>query len=192
MSPDEILLNEGRRNSALANKILGAYNSTSSTSSSSTSEEVGSASTSASSLRKPVSIKFISRSTFDQTKGGERGCLFELDWIGFNFNFNYNFTLTKSCASLGAGSAVLLETIARPSTYTPELIADEFIVLASSCAVLTYAQHSLGAVFAPLTVSLRLNCGELTKKMTIDPATVKNLEILANARNSKMTAKVSE
>ena len=95
-------------------------------------------------------------------------------------------------ASLGAGSAVLLETIARPSTYTPELIADEFIVLASSCAVLTYAQHSLGAVFAPLTVSLRLNCGELTKKMTIDPATVKNLEILANARNSKMTAKVSE
>ena len=81
------------------------------------------------------------------------------------------------------GSALLRKSC-RPSTYSPELL-DEFIILAASNACLSYIQMQLGASFADHTLSVSFNSGTFKTKVSIDRATIINLEVLTNARSAK-------
>ncbi|GMH54895.1 hypothetical protein TrST_g3702 [Triparma strigata] len=155
ISPDEILVNEGRKGSLLAQKIYAFYEEKSRFSDplpqandqyedqdqdQPKKDEV---------MPTATVVKFVSRGSFDQTRGAE-----------------------------------LLEKLARPSTYNPEILSD-FIIPSSTNAVLRYAQSSIGASFAPHTLRVEYNSTELNGKMNIDRSSIQNLELLSNARNVK-------
>ena len=145
LQPDEILLNEGQKNSVLAQKIFMYYSHKHAVES----EEAQKASTaqSPSNLAPPTTtvVKFISRGNFDQTKGAE-----------------------------------LLEKVALPRTYKPEILS-EFIIPSSANAVLSYTQTHIGAVFSPRTLPISLTTSE-SSRMTIDRSSIMNLEVSRGVR----------
>ena len=153
LKPNEILLNDGRRHSQLARKIMEMYNV------SSTSIENHDQRTKRNNADVSVSrygeldgttvVKFISRACFDQTKGAE-----------------------------------LLMRIAREETYDPTMV-EEYILLSSTHAVLQYVQQCLGATFMKNSLHLSINSGG-NNRMTIDRATMLQLELLVNAKTGKV------
>lgn len=163
LQPDEVLLNEGRRNSQLAKKVLQLYKVdqnlklpfengqtrvATSKSQFGATESSSQPTTAAGPCTMSTVVKFISRACFDQTKGAE-----------------------------------LLRRVVRRETYDASC-SDEYILLSSSHALLHYIQQCLGATFAKNSIHLTLNSGG-TNRMTIDRATVFQLELLANARTGK-------
>lgn len=144
LKPDEILLNEGRQNSQLVRKIVDLFGSRQIEGTENQDDrrfgDIGG---------DQVVIKFVSRSLFDQTKGGQ-----------------------------------LIRTIAREESYDTTFLS-EYILLASSNAVLHYLQHSLGAYFAKKSVHLNVNAGG-KNRMEIDRATMLQLELLVNNKTGKM------
>lgn len=155
LKPDEILLNEGRRSSHLACKVLKHYDLQDSA--------VATAPQRRRSLVQRMTefgggafggqesdtvVKFISRGHFDQTKG-----------------------------------ASVLQDIARPETYDPALV-QEFIIIASAHALVNYLQLALGATFAHRSLALVINAGG-TDRMCIDRTTMWQLELLANSKTGK-------
>ena len=157
LKPDEILLNDGRRHSQLARKIMELFN----VSSTSIDDPVNDHSQEVNKHNKDVPdsrygeldsstvVKFISRASFDQTKGAE-----------------------------------LLMRIAREETYDPTMV-EEYILLSSTHAVLQYVQQCLGATFMKNSVNLSINSGG-NNRMTIDRATMLQLELLVNAKTGKV------
>ncbi len=163
LQPHEVLLNEGRQNSKLAQKVTNLF-----------SRKVGdigvdrnnhamddlSYATPGKSLSKDLDngtggecmsstvIKLLPRIYFDQTRGAD-----------------------------------LLLKVSREGTYDASVV-EEYIILASSYAVLHYTQHCLGASFAKGTLLLNINSGG-RGRMTIDRSSLLNLELLANARTGK-------
>jgi len=77
----------------------------------------------------------------------------------------------------------LLFRVARDGTYDASVV-EEYIILASSYAVLHYTQHCLGASFTKGSLHLNVNSGG-KGRMTIDRSSLLNLEILSNARTGK-------
>lgn len=77
----------------------------------------------------------------------------------------------------------LLFRVARDGTYDASVV-EEYIILASSYAVLHYTQHCLGASFTKGSLHLNVNSGG-KGRMTIDRSSLLNLEILTNARTGK-------
>lgn len=163
LKPDEVLLNEGRRNSQLARKVMELYNVNSASESGLPMEEnrrqrrrreqddddetldedrYGS-------LGSLTVVKFISRSCFDQTKGAE-----------------------------------ILQRIAREETYDATMV-EEYILLSSAHAVLHYVQQSLGASFLKNSVHLTINSGG-NNRMAIDRSTLLQLELLVNSKTGKV------
>ncbi|GMH52272.1 hypothetical protein TL16_g01196 [Triparma laevis f. inornata] len=156
IAPDEILVNEGRKGSLLAKKIYAFYEEKSARLSEvlpqandGDDEEEEKEDGGGSEMAMATVVKFVSRGSFDQTRGAE-----------------------------------LLEKLARPSTYNPEILSD-FIIPSATNAVLRYAQTSVGSVFAPHTLRVEYNSGELNGRMSIDRSSIQNLELLSNARNVK-------
>ena len=174
LRPHEVLLNEGRYHSPLAQKILGYFDvqrlqkqkqkKQAELEKKKEQEEAGSNTDTAKAIGKErrkspreshrdveeTVVKFISRSFFDQTKG-----------------------------------AGLLKKLARQDTYDSTLV-DEYILLSSSHAVLHYAQVTLGAVaFARHSLDVRVHTGGHNhNKMEIDRSTILQLELLTNNSGS--------
>ena len=144
INPNEILLNEGRRNSQLAVKVMKHFRDVqcdvdlNDTTRSSSME----CSTS-------VVIKFLPRHYFDQTRGAE-----------------------------------LLRNVCIHDSYDPSVM-EEYIILASSHAVLQYAQLCLGASFAKNCLSLKIDSGG-HNRMSIDRSSLHHLELLRNAKTGKI------
>jgi len=144
LRPDEILLNEGRRNSPLARKIVKKYKDENSL------EEDDASHNNATLECKSTSvIKFLPRHYFDQTRGAE-----------------------------------LLRKICLEDTYNATML-EEYIILASSHAVLQYAQVCLGATFAKNCIFLKIEASG-RDRMSIDRASVHHLELLNNAKTGKV------
>ena len=162
LQPHEILFNEGRRNSKLAQKIVDLFVSKSgkfldgninecyddySKMSQGSAESENKFHPQGECKSKTV-MKFLPRIHFDQTKGAE-----------------------------------LLIKVARDGTYDASVV-EEYIILASSHAVLHYTQHCLGAVYTKGSLHLSINSGG-RGRMTIDRSSLLNLELLTNARTGK-------
>jgi DNA mismatch repair protein MSH4 len=170
LQPDEILLNEGRRNSQLAQKILARYSFPSM-------QEMASSTDPSVRERKirhrnyfekkgppkfqgatpadlrgacetSTVIQFVPRSFFDQTKGAD-----------------------------------LLRRIARADSYDASIV-EEYILLSSSHAVLQYTQLTLGANFSKNCLHLAINAGGKSR-MAIDRSSLLHLELLANLKTGK-------
>jgi DNA mismatch repair protein MSH4 len=167
LKPDEILLNEGRRNSQLVRKIVDMFQQQQERNkkmANTTAAEttVGGEDDENEDEQQPqpdsigrfgdagaqVVIKFVSRSWFDQTKGGQ-----------------------------------LIKAVAREETYDASFLS-EYILLAASHAVLHYLQQSLGAFFAKKSVHLNISAGG-RNRMEIDRSTMLQLELLVNHKTGK-------
>ena len=178
LSPDEVLLNEGRKNSQLAAKIMQLFgeesmkdgmdalvvndtktrsrvnkrrNHTARKRGSNVQDVDDSMSASllsSSECKTNTVVKFVPRSYFDQTKGAE-----------------------------------LLRKLAREDTFT---LVEEYILLSSSYAVIQYAQLCLGAGFARGSLAMDINVGG-NHRMNIDRTTMANLELLVNAKTGRTT-----
>ena len=164
IGPHEVLLNEGRKNSLLAGKVLGLFGlekenilpvpfgenrrKTTKKKRSGNRQREDDTTVASSTPKEHTVVKFLPRSYFDQTKGAE--------------------TLRK---------------LSRPDTYNATLV-EEYILLSSSFAVLQYAQLCLGACLAQHSLSLDVNAGG-SHRMNMDRATMTNLELLVNAKTGK-------
>lgn len=159
LKPDEILLNDGRRHSQLARKVMEMYNVSPTSIENPINENqqqrqkkhnnIDPSDSRYGELDGSTVVKFISRACFDQTKGAE-----------------------------------LLMKIAREDTYDPTMV-EEYILLSSTHAVLQYVQQCLGATFLKNSVHLSINSGG-NNRMTIDRATMLQLELLVNAKTGKV------
>ena len=164
ISPHEVLLNEGRKNSVLAGKVLGLLGVESREESvvpmmgrqrnkqlsKKKRETVMDSSSVTVTPREETVVKFLPRSYFDQTKGAET-----------------------------------LQRLSRPDTYNASLV-EEYILLSSSHAVLQYAQLCLGAGLLRHSLALDVNAGG-THRMNMDRATMTHLELLVNAKTGKVS-----
>ena len=176
LNPAEVLLNEGRKNSQLATKILALFGDESisdgmdallvNTKSRRTSNNnrrskaalkrgnaaaaftAGDANMalSHSECETNTVVKFVPRSYFDQTKGAE-----------------------------------LLRKLAREDTFT---LVEEYILLSSSYALLQYVQLCLGAGLTRGCLAMDINVGG-NHRMNIDRTSMGNLELLVNARSGR-------
>ena len=171
LNPNEVLLNEGRKNSQLASKIISLFGEESLTDGMDTllvnansrtktkrrnkaaskrrtneDDNMTSSHLSSSECETNTCVKFVPRSYFDQTKGAE-----------------------------------LLRKLAREDTFT---LVEEYILLSSSYAVLQYAQLCLGAGFTRGCLTLDINVGG-NHRMNIDRTTMGNLELLVNAKTGR-------
>ena len=170
LQPYEILLNEGRQNSQLAQKVLARYSfptlhgkalSTDlngrerKTQHRNYFEKKGPPKSHAAApaelrgaCETSTVIKFVPRSFFDQTKGAD-----------------------------------LLRRIARADSYDASIV-EEYILLSSSHAVLQYTQLCLGANFSKNCLHLSINAGGKSR-MAIDRSSLLHLELLANSKTGK-------
>lgn len=159
IGPHEVLLNEGRKNSLLAGKVLGLFGLNTENLNSQNvpfgqsrkkkgKQKDEDDNTYATSPQEQTVVKFLPRSYFDQTKGAD--------------------TLRK---------------LSRPDTYNATLV-EEYILLSSSYAVLQYAQLCLGAGLSRHSLALDVNAGG-NHRMMMDRATMTNLELLVNAKTGK-------
>ena len=172
LQPDEILLNEGRKNSQLVQKILAMYNSSAimenpmvaqrkrrgksdgapqrdrASSIASPTNDGNEQADLSGACRTSTVVKFIPRAHFDQTKGAD-----------------------------------LLRRVARPDSYDSS-VAEEYILLSSCHAVLQYTQLCLGADFGRSCLQICINAGG-NNRMTIDRSSLLNLELLSNAMTGK-------
>jgi DNA mismatch repair protein MSH4 len=169
LQPDEIILNEGRRNSQLALKVLARYGyfpqqesnaayhrqgygrkkKNPTNSEKKRHPEIGNrATTFNSACETSTVVKFVPRSFFDQTKGAD-----------------------------------LLHHIARADSYDSSVV-EEYILLSSAFAVLQYTQLCLGANFSKNCLHLSINVGGKSR-MAIDRSSLIHLELLANSKTGK-------
>lgn len=156
IEPHEVLLNEGRKNSLLACKVLGLFGLDKENASAQNvpfgekrkKKNKHKGDDTATLLQEQTVVKFLPRSYFDQTKGAD--------------------TLRK---------------LSRQDTYNATLV-EEYILLSSSYAVLQYAQLCLGAGLSRHSLSLDVNGGG-SHRMNMDRATMTNLELLVNAKTGK-------
>ena len=81
--------------------------------------------------------------------------------------------------------ADLLQKISRKDTYESSLV-EEYIILSASYAVLQYMQFCLGATFSRNCLALNINIGG-NNRMAIDRSTLTHLELLSNAQTGKKT-----
>jgi MutS domain III len=164
LQPDEVLLNEGRRSSQLAYKIMELYD----VSFQSIAEVAMGENQPRQRQRRNVrddenaysdedqnhpindsaAVKFLSRAMFDQTRGAE-----------------------------------LLKRIAREESYDAMLM-EEYILLSSANAVLHYVQQTLEVTYLRNSLHLSINASGNSRLM-IDRSTMLQLELLVNAKTGK-------
>ena len=190
--PHEILLNEGRKNSILCQKIVdifgdgdgdgdGDNDGDDNTRSTNTNKNAGKGADLTGACSTKTVIKFVPRSYFDQNRGAD-----------------------------------LLRTISRPNAYDASVV-EEYILLSAAHALLQYLQICLGATFAAGTLDICWNGngnesggngktgtsgtgagtntsnntnstgirGGKMHRMAIDRSTIAHLELLSNAKTGK-------
>jgi len=185
LNPDEVLLNEGRKNSQLATKIMGLFNVSANDGIDTLVNNGGGAK-----KNNPFGKK-----KNDSRGAGRRGGRFA------NNNKQNDDDLTMNHSSSGAcetttvvkfvprsyfdqtKGAEMLRKLSREDTYDASLV-EEYILLSSSYAVLQYAQLCLGAGLTRGSLALDVNVGG-NDRMNIDRSTMVNLELLVNAKTGR-------
>jgi len=184
ISPDEILMNEGRRNSRLATKVMEMF-----ASGDGRVDEgivVGGATKKSKKNKNWMGVigdrarqsRFGSGKDHDDVddkhSGGSSGACETATVVKF---------VPRSYFDQTRG-AELLRKLARRETYDAAIL-EEYILLASSHAVLLYSQLCLGASLTHGSLTLDVNVGG-DQRMHIDRSTMANLELLVNARTGKV------
>eukprot|EP00554_Chaetoceros_debilis_P011522 CAMPEP_0194105350 /NCGR_PEP_ID=MMETSP0150-20130528/5553_1 /TAXON_ID=122233 /ORGANISM="Chaetoceros debilis, Strain MM31A-1" /LENGTH=1464 /DNA_ID=CAMNT_0038793161 /DNA_START=358 /DNA_END=4752 /DNA_ORIENTATION=+ len=162
--PHEILLNEGRRNSQLCQKIQELFGNLDNNDKRNDSDsdnddndmQVLKTPKSRPSSRPDLTgacimktvVKFVPRSYFDQNKGAD-----------------------------------ILRRVAREGAYDASIV-EEYILLSSSHAILQYLQICLGANFCRNSLDICMHWGG-KNRMAIDRCSIAHLELLANAKTGK-------
>jgi DNA mismatch repair protein MSH4 len=164
LKPDEVLLNEGRRHSQLARKVMDLFDVSADSIDRSLvpveqqqqqqqqrklDNDIDGTESRYGPLDATTVVKFVSRACYDQTKGAE-----------------------------------LLLRVAREETYDATMV-EEYTLLSSAHALLHYVQQCLGATFLKNSIHLGINSGG-NNRMTIDRSTMLQLELLVNAKTGKV------
>jgi DNA mismatch repair protein MSH4 len=182
LKPDEVLLNEGRRHSQLARKVLELYNASNNTNT----MEFGVGEPAAGRQNQRRTRRggltehaddnhddFADASAAQETESRYGPC-------GTSTVVKF---ISRSCFDQTKG-AELLRKIAREETCDASLM-EEYILLSSAYAVLHYTQQSLGASFSRGCLHLSINAGG-NNRMTIDRSTLLQLELLVNSKTGKV------
>jgi DNA mismatch repair protein MSH4 len=185
LKPDEVLLNEGRRHSQLARKVLELYNASNNTN---TMEFGGGGEPAASrqnqNQRRNRRGGLMEHAEDDDDDFGDESAAQEAESrygpCGTSTVVKF---ISRSCFDQTKG-AELLRKIAREETCDASLM-EEYILLSSAYAVLHYTQQSLGASFSKGCLHLSINAGG-NNRMTIDRSTLLQLELLVNSKTGKV------
>lgn len=193
MNPDEILLNEGRRNSRLAMKIVEMFAGRNSGGRVDDGIVVGGASKKSKTKAKKDWKSVVGdrgrHSRFGGVRGGDKDDIND-DFSGPNAGGSGACEMTTVVKFVPRSyfdqtrGAELLRKLARGSTYDATIV-EEYILLASSHAVLQYSQLCLGALLTRGSLTLDVNIGG-NQRMSIDRSTMANLELLVNTRTGKV------
>lgn len=183
LKPDEILLNEGRRNSQLAQKVVSLHTNIKKIESDIVMGCSGP--TTASKKRRPRRGSLARSGRKSIHESDECDSMF-----GENDNNHNAEPKSSSIVKFGPRSyfdqtkgAEILRRVSRDESYEASVV-EEYIILASSHAVLQYSQLCLGANFARGCLRLLINSGG-RGRMVIDRPTLLNLEIFANSKTGK-------
>lgn len=195
INPDEVLLNEGRRSSHLAKKIVEMFcpdemldgNDTMVGGGMATKNLFGKTKKKNSAKRGRHNNGRVRKSQYSYRTGGLKdveeddavdklpgGDACETTTV-VKFVPRSYFDQTKG--------AELLRKLARENTYDASIV-EEYILLSSSHAVLQYAQLCLGAGLTRGCLTLDVNVGG-NHRMNIDRATMVNLELLVNSKTGR-------
>lgn len=178
LNPDEVLLNEGRKNSQLATKIMQLFGEESMTD--------GMHALVVNSTKKARSRAANNRRSNAARKRGHHT-------HGAGDNMTASHLSSSECETNTVvkfvprsyfdqtKGAELLRKLAREDTFT---LVEEYILLSSSYAVLQYAQLCLGAAFTRKSLAMDINTGG-NHRMNIDRTTMANLELLVNAKTGR-------
>jgi DNA mismatch repair protein MSH4 len=204
LQPDEILLNEGRRTSQLVRKVLELYRQD-------PDQPVDWMMDNAPpNNAKRGSKRPRDRSSFYDSQGSANGTIDEGEHAHDSLASIPNGAAPLPGRDEGATRTVvkfvsrglfdqtrgasMLRLLARHDTYDPTLL-EEYILLSSAHAVISYAQMALGATFAPHSLQLLLSAGACddgerfrsisNPRMIIDRTTQWQLELLVNSKTGK-------
>ena len=187
ISPHEVLLNEGRRNSQLCRKVLKLFHSSMYPGNDEDEDgdfqngdnhnmdiDIG--------LQTPAAMNTTRNTAFTSTASKRTRT------NGTNNNKGecqiqtiVKF-LPRSYFDQTRG-AELLQRVAYDTSYDPSII-NEYIVLSSSYSLVSYIQSCLGSNFNRNSLKLSMNWGG-KYRMAIDRNTISHLELLANAKTGK-------
>ena len=187
LQPHEILLNEGRRNSQLARKVLQLYGfSSSTTGGGGGGGALGSADVllGGGGLGDDVDDDERDPTGTTSTTQDEHGNT--MVTTGTQGNDGGTGTVIKFISRAlfdQTKGAEMLRKLAREDSYD-STVSEEYILLSSAHAVLSYTQQTLGASISKRCLDLIINSGG-NNRMSIDRATLLQLELLANAKTGK-------
>ena len=185
LNPHEVLLNEGRKNSQLATKVMNLFGCQGNEMDNNT----------------MVNNNKNNRKKKKNTKvrrGGGRFANRRANNDDDDNDDDDDITMSNSMACDDTTTVVkfiprsyfdqtkgadMLHKLVREDTYDASLVED-YILLSSSFAVLQYAQLCLGAGLTRGCLSLDINAGG-NHRMNIDRATMINLELLINAKTGR-------
>mmetsp|Transcript_13037 Transcript_13037/g.19285 ORF Transcript_13037/g.19285 Transcript_13037/m.19285 type:complete len:842 (+) Transcript_13037:164-2689(+) len=194
LKPHEILLNEGRRNSQLATKILALYGVDYNIENPMENErgrrrkaQLDGRSTKK--QRNFTSSTRMKRKDRSQDEHNDTNDDDDTATIQTGPAPPTNNTIVKFIPRTyfdQTKGAELLQRIARPDTYDSTVVG-EYILLSSSHAILQYAQLCLGATYTRHSLELVIHSGGKNRLM-IDRSTLLHLELLANAKTGKLAS----
>ena len=188
LQPDEVLLNDGRRTSPLVRKVMELYNQDPPTTAVDWTQFKDLQMTGApdnhprrrrgfakGSSRYEVDESFDPNSYRDDVHPGRDGSQTSTTVVKFVSRGLFDQTR----------GATLLRKIVRDDDYDPTVV-EEYILLSSAHAVLTYLQSALGAHLTSNSLFLNICAGGVAKnRMAIDRTTLWQLELLANSKTGK-------
>lgn len=185
LGPDEVLLNEGRRNSQLATKVAALFGHRMAEG---TDAQLVAPTPAARKKKKARSNAAARTSRGRKSRFAGRGGDVDDDLTAGLSSGDAPETVAvvkfvpRSYFDQTKGAEVLRK-LAREDTYDASLV-EEYILLSSSHAVLQYAQLCLGAGLTRGSLSLDVDVGG-KHRMNIDRATMANLELLVNAKTGR-------
>ena len=188
LNPDEVLLNEGRKNSQLAVKVAALFGQDMAgmdnlVTANCTKNMIGKRGVGGTTKNNQNNR---GRSRFSNNKSNGRDQDDDLTTADALSSACETSTVVKFVPRSyfdQTKGAELLRKLAREDTYDSTLV-EEYILLSSSYAVLQYAQLCLGAGLSRGSLALDINVGG-NHRMNIDRSTMTNLELLVNAKTGK-------
>lgn len=186
LQPHEILLNEGRRNSQLARKILELYHDGSNHQDNNDNSNGGGGGTMENpSWNNHTQPNRHQRRRVHRNKIGpaeQRQQHHPADAAPMSHTTVVTF-LSRAQFDQTKGAA-LLQKVVRPETCDAALL-EEYILLSSAHAVLQYTQNSLGANLSKHCLRLNVTAGGVNR-MSMDRSTLLQLELLVNSVTGKV------
>ena len=141
--------------------------------------------------RKIAEIRFLGKEDFNQTKGADilDRLVRPTSWtpevvMEVSKILCPRRSLQKDFSINPLKTINPLNYIINPLNFSHHIITQEFTMLAAASAVLSYASYRLGTQFLPHSMNFTYNSPLNSSQMSIDPATVSNLELLRGTGGS--------